>query len=24
VYGGWGAYAASSPPIIVIQEIKRQ
>jgi hypothetical protein len=24
VYGGWGAYAASSPAIIVIKEIKRQ
>jgi hypothetical protein len=23
VYGGWGAYAASSPPSIVIKEIKR-
>jgi len=23
VYGGWGAYAASSPPNIVIKEIKR-
>ena len=24
VYGGWGAYAASSPPIIVIREIRRK
>ena len=23
VYGGWGAYAASSPPTIVIKEITR-
>ena len=24
VYGGWGAYSASSPPIISIKEIKRK
>jgi len=24
VYGGWGAYAASSRPIIVITEIRRE
>jgi hypothetical protein len=24
VYGGWGAYAASSPPIIVIKEMRRE